>query len=219
MQAQRLGCNTTGLLSAPVLRPRLTRRAVCTQAAAASSAAEAGQNVIGEAITKTYGIGSDSTIRWGLLKARVQPPPDKNGREQSWQQYRKATEKNRQQLRKQFAENLEVIAAPERKRRLTVGIVFSVATIVLGAWMLSNGVTGAQRLWVAPSLVFGLGFMDSARLGLCTESWAGAWDTDDTGLEYMPNKEVAEAIQQKVLKMYIVDGLISTGLLAAFYFI
>ena len=48
---------------------------------------------------------------------------------------------------------------------------------------------------------------------------AGAWDTDDTGLEYMPNKAVAEAIQQKVLKMYIVDGLISTGLLAAFYFI
>lgn len=23
------------------------------------------------------GIGSDSTIRWGLLKAKVQPPPDK----------------------------------------------------------------------------------------------------------------------------------------------
>lgn len=117
------------------------------------------------------GIGSDSTIRWGLLKAKVQPPPDKvwqsshlhisacaadchggraseaflvayafsgfsnmfsastcvslqrrmsfyahawytgtqqhpqkvlslqNGREQTWQQYRRATEKNRQQLR------------------------------------------------------------------------------------------------------------------------
>ena len=50
-------------------------------------------------------------------------------------------------------------------------IPVQVATVVLGAWMLSNGVTGGQRLWIAPSLVFGLGFMDSARLGLCTESW------------------------------------------------
>ena len=48
---------------------------------------------------------------------------------------------------------------------------------------------------------------------------AGAWDTDDTGLEYMPSKELAERIQQKVLKMYIIDGIISTGLLAGFYFI
>ncbi len=47
---------------------------------------------------------------------------------------------------------------------------------------------------------------------------AGAWDVDDTGLEYMPNKDVAERIQQKVLKMYIRDSVISTGLLAAFCF-
>lgn len=219
MQAQMLGCGTSRLVSPHTSRPRLNRQAVRIQAAAASSGAEAGGNPIGEAITKTYGIGSDSTIRWGLLKAKVQPPPDKNGREQTWQQYRRATEKNRQQLREEFAEKLEVIAAPERKRRLAVGIAFSVATIVLGAWLYTNGYTGSSRLWIAPTLVFGLGFIDSSRLGLCTESWAGAWDTDDTGLEYMPSKELAERIQQKVLKMYIIDGIISTGLLAGFYFI
>jgi hypothetical protein len=47
---------------------------------------------------------------------------------------------------------------------------------------------------------------------------AGAWDVDDTGLEYMPNMDVAERIQQKVLKMYIRDSVICTGLLAAFCF-
>ena len=47
---------------------------------------------------------------------------------------------------------------------------------------------------------------------------AGAWDVDDTGLEYMPNKQVAERIQEKVLKMYIRDSAISTALLAAFCF-
>jgi len=47
---------------------------------------------------------------------------------------------------------------------------------------------------------------------------AGAWDVDDTGLEYMPNRDVAEQIQQKVLKMYIRDSVICTGLLAAFCF-
>lgn len=47
---------------------------------------------------------------------------------------------------------------------------------------------------------------------------AGAWDVDDTGLEYMPNKDVAERIQRKVLKMYFRDSVISTGLLAAFCF-
>ena len=45
---------------------------------------------------------------------------------------------------------------------------------------------------------------------------AGAWDVDDTGLEYMPSKAVAERIQKKVLSMYIRDTVISTGLLAAF---
>ena len=47
---------------------------------------------------------------------------------------------------------------------------------------------------------------------------AGAWDVDDTGLEYMPNKDVAERIQKKVLSMYIRDSVVSTGLLAAFCF-
>lgn len=56
MQAQMLGCGTTRLVSAHVSRPRLSRQAVRIQAAAASSGAEAGGNVIGEAITKTYGV-------------------------------------------------------------------------------------------------------------------------------------------------------------------
>ena len=47
---------------------------------------------------------------------------------------------------------------------------------------------------------------------------AGAWDVDDTGLEYMPNKDVAERIQKKVLSMYIRDSAISTALLAGFCF-
>ncbi len=47
---------------------------------------------------------------------------------------------------------------------------------------------------------------------------AGAWDVDDTGLEYMHNKDVAESVQQKVLKMFIRDSIISTGPLAAFCF-
>ena len=47
---------------------------------------------------------------------------------------------------------------------------------------------------------------------------AGAWDVDDTGLEYMPNKDVAERIQKKVLNMYIRDTVIATALLAAFCF-
>ena len=41
---------------------------------------------------------------------------------------------------------------------------------------------------------------------------------DDTGLEYMPNKDVAERIQKKVLSMYIRDTVISTVLVAAFCF-
>ena len=45
---------------------------------------------------------------------------------------------------------------------------------------------------------------------------AGAWDVDDTGLEYMPSKDLAERIQKKVVSLYIRDGLISTALLAAF---
>ena len=47
---------------------------------------------------------------------------------------------------------------------------------------------------------------------------AGAWDVDDTGLEYMPNKEIAQRIQKKVVKMYVRDSLISTALVAAFCF-
>lgn len=76
-------------------------------AAASSSAADAGNNVLGEGIRTTYGvprlacspaptelvllfsagcydisncragIGSDVTIRWGLLKSKVVPPPAK----------------------------------------------------------------------------------------------------------------------------------------------
>ncbi|KAK9868355.1 hypothetical protein WJX84_005344 [Apatococcus fuscideae] len=212
MQAQIFGCNTH-CLAVPVCRSCTSRRSFNVQAAAAPAAAEAGNNVIGEAIKKTYGIGSDTTIRWGVLKAKVQPPPDKNGREQTWQQYRKATEKGRQQLRKEFAEKLEVIAEPERKRRLTVGIAMGVFTVILGAWLLNNG---GQRLWITPTLFFSLGFIDSSIQGLCTESWAGAWDVDDTGLEYMPSKDLAERIQKKVVSLYIRDGLISTALLAAF---
>ena len=77
-----------------------------------------------------------------------------DGKDQTWKQYRKATEKDREQLRypfpctlvllqimscckhdatpwlasfrKQFAERLEVIAYPERERRRTVGIALGV---------------------------------------------------------------------------------------------
>lgn len=186
--------------------------------AASSSAADAGNNVLGEGIRTTYGIGSDVTIRWGLLKSKVVPPPAKSGKAQTWEQYRKSTEKDRQQLRKQFAERLEVIAYPERKRRRIVGVALGVVAVAVGAYLVSKGASPLQRAWVAPPLVFSLGFIDSSIQGLCTESWAGAWDVDDTGLEYMPNKDVAERIQQKVLKMYIRDSVISTGLLAAFCF-
>ncbi|DBA85633.1 hypothetical protein WJX77_005112 [Trebouxia sp. C0004] len=186
-------------------------------AAVSSSAADAGNNVLGEGIRTTYGIGSDVTIRWGLLKCKVVPPA-KNGKAQTWEQYRKTTEKDRQQLRKQFAERLEVIAYPERERRRIVGVALGVVAVALGAYLVSKGASPLQRAWVAPPLVFSLGFIDSSIQGLCTESWAGAWDVDDTGLEYMPNKDVAERIQQKVLRMYIRDSVISTGLLAAFCF-
>ena len=60
--------------------------------------------------------------------------------------------------------------------------------------------------------------MESSILILACSFQAGAWDVDDTGLEYMPNKDVAERIQKKVLSMYIRDSVISTGLLAAFCF-
>ena len=46
---------------------------------------------------------------------------------------------------------------------------------------------------------------------------AGSWYVDDIGLEYMPNKDDAERIQHKVLRVYITD-VVSTGLLAAFCF-
>ncbi|KAL3146638.1 hypothetical protein ABBQ32_000868 [Trebouxia sp. C0010 RCD-2024] len=198
---------------------RKSKNSTSTVAAAASApASDAGNNVLGEAIRRTYGIGSDQTIRWGLLKSKVTPPPAKDGKAQTWQQYRKVTENDRQQLRDQFAERLEVIAYPERKRRRVVGIACGVAAIALGAWLVANDASPLQRSWVAPPLVFSLGFIDSSIQGLCTESWAGAWDVDDTGLEYMPNKDVAERIQKKVLTMYIRDSVIATALLAAFCF-
>ncbi|KAL3149789.1 hypothetical protein ABBQ38_013615 [Trebouxia sp. C0009 RCD-2024] len=72
-----------------------------------------------------------------------------------------------------------------------------VAAVALEAWLVAYDASPLQRSWVAPPLVFSLGFIDSSIQGLCTESWAGAWDVDDTGLEYMPNKSVAERIQKK----------------------
>lgn len=193
-----------------------TRLPVMVSAEASAPAAGAGNNVLGEAIRKTYGVGSDVTIRWGVLKSKVVPPLGKNGKAQTWEQYRKSTEKDRQQLRTQFAERLEVIAYPERERRRTVGIALGAVTVALGAWLVSKGASPLQRSWIGPSLVFSLAFIDSSIQGLCTESWAGAWDVDDTGLEYMPSKAVAERIQKKVLSMYIRDTVVSTGLLAAF---
>ena len=52
----------------------------------------------------------------------------------------------------------------------------------------------------------------------CAVLQAGAWDVDDTGLEYMPNKAVAERIQKKVLSMYIRDTVLCGAILAAFCF-
>ena len=46
------------------------------------------------------------------------------------------------------------------------------------------------------------------RMNECVQ--AGTWGLDDTGLEYMPNRDVAEHIQQKALKMYIILLLLAT---------
>ena len=46
------------------------------------------------------------------------------------------------------------------------------------------------------------------RMNECVQ--AGPWGLDDIGLEYMPNRDVAEHVQQKVLKMYISVLLLAT---------
>lgn len=54
---------------------------------------------------------------------------------------------------------------------VSVGHMMQVAAVALGAWLVANNASPLQRLWVAPPLVFGLGFIDSSIQGLCTESW------------------------------------------------
>ena len=49
--------------------------------------------------------------------------------------------------------------------------VLQVIAVALGAWLVANDASPLQRLWVAPPLVFSLGFIDSSIQGLCTESW------------------------------------------------
>lgn len=98
-------------------------------------------------------IGTANTIRWGVFKRPVVPPPQKNGKPQTFEQYRKATEPRRQQLRcghmadaclplgclvaktialkhsccrEEFADKLEVISYEERDRRGKAGLVIAV---------------------------------------------------------------------------------------------
>ena len=54
----------------PLILCRCARSRVCTYA----SAQDAGNNFLGQAIQKTYNIGTDETIRWGVLKKNVVPP-------------------------------------------------------------------------------------------------------------------------------------------------
>lgn len=48
---------------------------------------------------------------------------------------------------------------------------WQVVAVALGAYLVSKGASPLQRAWVAPPLVFSLGFIDSSIQGLCTESW------------------------------------------------
>ena len=53
-----------------------------------------------EQTVQFYGIGTDQTIRYGVIKRPVMSNvPKKNGKELTWQQYRKETESRRKQLR------------------------------------------------------------------------------------------------------------------------
>ena len=87
----------------------------------------------------------------------------------------------------------------------------------LAQWSCRASYNGFTQSCMYPDLTSGEVFCVSPSK-LHERAQAGAWDVDDTGLEYMPNRDVAERIQQKVLKMYIRDSVISTGLLAAFCF-
>ena len=42
---------------------------------------------------------------------------------------------------------------------------------------------------------------------------AGAWDVDDTGMEYMPTASLARAIQRKVALMYVRDTALCGALI------
>jgi hypothetical protein len=168
------------------------------------SGAAAGNNPVGQVIKQFYGVGQDTTIRWGLLKQKVEAPVQ-NGKQLSFEEYRKATESEREQLRKQFADRLEVISYPERDRRRKVGIALGVLTFFAASYMVASGSPLSQRLLLSPAVFFSFGFIDSSIQGLCTESLAGAWDVDDRGLEYMPSKELARRIQKKVAGLYLRD--------------
>lgn len=58
-----------------------------------------------------------------------------------------------------------------QNQAVSVGQMAQVAAVALGAWLVANNASPLQRLWLAPPLVFGLGFIDSSIQGLCTESW------------------------------------------------
>ena len=98
-------------------------RLVCN-AAASTTGEQAGNNPIGDVFKKVrgvsrvlracnqvkdvddeqtmqfYGIGTDQTIRYGVVKRPVMSNvPKNNGKELTWQQYRKETESRRKQLR------------------------------------------------------------------------------------------------------------------------
>lgn len=64
-----------------------------------------------------------------------------------------------------------VMCSHQNLEAVSMGQMVQVAAVALGAWLVAHNASPLQRLWVAPPLVFGLGFIDSSIQGLCTESW------------------------------------------------
>lgn len=140
-------------------------------------------------------------IKWGFFKEAVPAA--------LLQDDSPETAARRQQLRDQAAKDLVNIDAAERDRRKLIGVAAALTAaglaVVLGVNDVTNPLIRAIVLYVPVAVC--VGFLGSARIGLCGIGQGGAWDVDGTGVCTVPDRNVAVAIKKKTDDYWLKVGI------------